>query len=244
MERQRMADLNGTTSEPALAEDAGPAPRLVCLRPATGAIERLIADNPDLHAWGNGTAANWSATPDALRFLGRHLSPGMRTLETGAGQTTVTFAAVGTRHTCVTPDAGEAARIRAYCAARGITCDGVSFVHEDSDVALARPGVVPDVLDFVFIDGAHRFPLPCLDWHYTEGRLRVGGILGVDDWDMPSVRVLHDFLAGEDEWDLVGIVGRTSFFRRLRQTLVVNDCQGQNINRIGRAPRSKTGCEP
>ena len=50
MEELRMADPNGTTSGPAPAEDAGPAPRRVCLRGATGAIERLIADNPDLHA--------------------------------------------------------------------------------------------------------------------------------------------------------------------------------------------------
>ncbi len=141
----RMTDRSGTIREPALVEDAGPAARSVCPHPATGAIERLIADNPDLHAWGDGTPANWSATPDALRFLGRHLSAGMRTLETGAGQTTVAFAAAGCRHTCVTPDAGEAARIRACCAARGIACDRVTFVHGSSDVALARPGVVPDV---------------------------------------------------------------------------------------------------
>lgn len=237
MEKLRKAGLNGSTSGPEFVEDAGPAPRRARPHPVMGAIERLIADNPDLHAWGDGTPANWSATPDALRFLGRHLSPGMRTLETGAGQTTVAFAAAGARHTCVTPDAGEAARIRVYCAARGIACDGVTFVHEASDVALARPGVVPDALDVVFIDGAHRFPFPCLDWHYTEARLRVGGIVGVDDWDMPSVRVLHDFLAGEDEWDPVGILGRTSFFRRQRETHVLNDCQGQNINRIGRAAR-------
>ena len=54
---------------------------------------------------------------------------------------------------------------------------------------------------------------------------------------MPSVRVLHEFLAGEDEWDPVGNLGRTSFFRRQRETHVLNGCQGQNINRIGRAAR-------
>ena len=65
-----------------------------------------------------------------------------------------------------------------------------------------------------------------------------------EPWDMPSVRVLHEFLAGEDEWELVGIVGRTSFIRRSRETLVVNDCHGQNINRIGRAAPPAAGRGP
>lgn len=194
-------------------------------------LDRLISDNPVLHNWPDGSPANWSVPAPVLRFIHGCLSPGMRTIETGAGQTTVVFAIAGTRHTCVSPQPEHTSKVRAYCAGLGITGD-VTFIHESSDTALAREGVVPDTLDFVFIDGAHRFPFPCLDWHYTARRLKIGGIMGVDDCAMPSVKILHDFLCGEDEWELATLLGRTSFFRKIGEADITLDCQGQKINKL------------
>ena len=62
---------------------------------------------------------------------------------------------------------------------------------------------------------------------------------------MPSVPILHDFVMGEDEWRVEDVIGRTSFFRRVADAVVVNDCQGQKINRAhcawsGAAPASST----
>jgi hypothetical protein len=56
-----------------------------------------------------------------------------------------------------------------------------------------------------------------VDWHYAAARLKVGGTLGIDDYPMPSVRILHDFLIGEDEWELIGMTQYTSFFRKLAE---------------------------
>jgi hypothetical protein len=193
-------------------------------------IDLLIAESPHFHAWPDGRPANWAVAPQVLRFIHGLLEPGMRTLETGAGQTTVAFAIAGTAHTCITPDRGQADRIRAYCAARGIGCS-VTFIHESSDLALARGRDIPEALDFVLIDGAHRFPFPILDWHYTERRLCVGGIMAVDDFPMPSVRILHDFLKGEEEWELFRQFQVTSFFRRKRATENLWDWADQKINK-------------
>lgn len=193
-------------------------------------VERVIQDNPSFHSWPDGSPANWSVSPDALRFLAAALEVGMRTLETGAGQTTVVFAMAGTDHVCITPQPEHAERVRQYCAALGVT-PRIRFLHESSDRALARDGVVPESLDVVFIDGAHRFPFPCIDWHYTERSLRVGGVLGVDDYCMPSVKVLYDFLCGEDEWCLLATIDRTAFFEKLADAPVVMDCHGQRLNR-------------
>ena len=121
----------------------------------------------------------------------------------------------------------------AYCAAHGIR-DTVTFIHESSDVALAAGRGIPEALDFVLIDGAHRFPFPILDWHFTEPRLRVGGIVAVDDYPMPSVKILHDFLIGEDEWELIQRFQRTAFFRRRRETVNVWDWADQKINEKAR----------
>jgi len=209
-------------------------------------LNQLILENPAFQAWSDGTPANWSVSPEVLRFIHRHVRSGMSTLETGAGQTTAAFALAGARHIAITLDPGEAERIRAWCTNHGVDAD-LTFIHESSDVALARGTGIPDRLDFVLIDGAHRFPFPCIDWHYTQGRVPVGGIVAVDDFTMPSVRVLHDFLLGEDEWGLVEVLGRTSFFRRLSETIVVNDCQGQRINQRSwqpERPGTQTEREP
>jgi hypothetical protein len=193
-------------------------------------LDRLISDNPMLQAWGDGTPANWSVTPDALHFLASLLKPGMRTLETGSGHTTVVFALAGTNHVCVTPDPTEHTRIMEYCRKLGVG-GSVRFINGSSDAVLPRDSSLPAQLDVVFLDGAHRFPFPCLDWHYTHTRLPIGGVMAIDDYEMPSVKILHDFLCGEDEWELMRTIDRTAFFRKLADAPIVNDCQGQNINR-------------
>jgi hypothetical protein len=204
-------------------------------------IEQLIQRRPHFHAWPDGKPANWAVAPDVLRFIHGSVAPGMQTLETGAGQTTVAFAIAGARHICITPDRDQTQRIRAYCGEHGID-QTVTFIHESSDVALPAGEFIPEVLDFVLIDGAHRFPYPILDWHYTERRLRVGGIVAVDDYPMPSVRMLHDFLLGEDEWQPIKIFQTTSFFQRKRATEYIWDWADQNINK-GHPRTGASGCK-
>jgi hypothetical protein len=55
--------------------------------------------------------------------------------------------------------------------------------------------------------------------------------VAVDDYRMPSVRILFDFLSGEDEWELVKTFGATAFFRRLRIATNARDWADQNINK-------------
>ena len=78
-------------------------------------LERLIRDNPSFHTWPDDSPANCSVAPDTLMFIHDQLLPGMNTLETGAGQTTVAFAIAGTHHICITPQREQADRIRDYC---------------------------------------------------------------------------------------------------------------------------------
>src|SRR5262245_47525467 len=150
-----------------------------------GTLDKLISDCPHFHAWPDGSPANWAVAPDVLRFIFARLRPEMQTLETGAGQTTVAFALAGTRHVAVTPDRDQAARIRDYCAQNAVT-GRLEFLHGSSDEVLPCDKSIPDRLDFVLIDGAHRFPLPIIDWYYTAPRIPVGGIVAVDDCSMPS----------------------------------------------------------
>jgi len=193
-------------------------------------IQQLLTDKPAFHAWPDGTPANWSVAPDVLRSLAALVKPGMNTLETGAGQTTVAFALGGANHICITPDAAQAEKIRNYLSALGVTAS-VRFIHKSSDEALPAGRDISERLDIVLIDGAHRFPFPILDWYYTQARVPIGGIMIVDDYKMPSVRILYDFLQGEGEWELEQAFETTAFFRRVSETVSVWDWADQRINK-------------
>ena len=72
--------------------------------------DRLRSLPPGLHGEGNEF---WGLAWPALEWLEREVRPGMATLETGAGSSTLAFAAGGAEHVAVTPDPGEEQRIRA-----------------------------------------------------------------------------------------------------------------------------------
>ena len=169
----------------------------------TDALLAELAFEPGLFHRGPTGEALWRGiTEEPLRALSRSLSPGIRTLETGCGGTTVVFAGAGTRHTVITPSRAEERRVRALCASHSISLDTVDFRIGSSDAVL--PGWT-DPLDVVLIDGAHRFPFPIIDWHYSASKLKVGGHLWLDDIAIPAVYRLLEFLESEHEWQLVAI---------------------------------------
>jgi hypothetical protein len=140
----------------------------------------------------------------------------MSTLETGAGASTIVFAAGGARHVAISPAPAEHERLTEYCAAEGIDLSRVTFIAESSPAALAQTWE-PSPLDLALIDGAHSFPFPMLDWYYVAPHIKVGGHVIVDDAFIPSVNVLVRYLRASDAWQLVlTLANRTLVFRKLR----------------------------
>jgi precorrin-6B methylase 2 len=187
--------------------------------------ESLRVSPPRLHGVGDEF---WGLAWPALAWLERTLTAGMTTLETGAGSSTIVFAAAGVTHLAVTVDAAEEVRIRRECARRAIDADNVTFRIGPSQDVLAR-GLLP-LLDLVLIDGAHGFPYPILDWWHLAPRLRVGGLLVLDDCYMPPVRVLVDHLRSRREWRFVHAPGRrTLVAQKLGDELAPYEWQGGRI---------------
>jgi hypothetical protein len=90
------------------------------------------------------------------------------------------------------------------------------------------PGLDPRPLDLVLIDGAHGFPYPILDWWFLAPRLRVGGLLIVDDAYLPPVGVLVDFLRAQAAWEVTARPGRrTVVFRKLAEAEPGADWSGE-----------------
>ncbi|MCW5889798.1 MAG: class I SAM-dependent methyltransferase [bacterium] len=163
-------------------------------------LAALLREAPAFHTDEGWNPVSLQASDEVLHLLAATVRPGMHTLETGAGMSTVVFAAAGAVHTCVTPADGEVGRIRAWCAGHGVDLARTTFRTQRSETALPRLAATP--LDVVLIDGGHGFPTPFIDWFYTADRLRVGGTLVVDDVHLWTGAVLRDFLAAEPAWRL------------------------------------------
>ena len=200
-------------------------------------LDQLLADQPKFHRRhteisrqfqadetfpiGAETAALsserqcYGIVTEFAQWLFTTLVPWSRSLETGAGISTLVFALAGTTHTAITPDAQEVSGIRAYAAKMGIALDSIEFVNDASDRYLPHCDRAP--LDYVLLDGKHAFPWPMIDWFYTADRLVTGGLLMLDDIHLRSVGILVDFLSNDPHWRLeLKPGGRTAVFRKTR----------------------------
>jgi hypothetical protein len=76
-------------------------------------------------------------------------------------------------------------------------------------------------LDIVFIDGMHAFPWPILDWYATADLLKVGGLMIIDDTQLPSVGILSEFLmADSPRWLFAETIGgRTDVFKKTASSI-------------------------
>ncbi len=175
-------------------------------------IETVMADPPQVHYGAPGGV--WRTDRSCYEFIATALpDEGARTLETGCGISTVLFAMWAAEHVCVVPSAAEVDACRAYLQQRG-QLDRVVFEVGWSDEVLPRLTGPP--LDLVLVDGGHGFPAPIVDWYYAASRLREGGLVILDDMQLPQVRLgLHEFLAADPRWECVEASEKWAAYRRL-----------------------------
>ncbi|HEU4324333.1 MAG TPA: class I SAM-dependent methyltransferase [Roseiflexaceae bacterium] len=172
-----------------------------------------------------------------LQFLDRTLRPGMRTIETGAGVSTIVFAMKGAQHTCIVPDPKQIARIREYCDVNGVSTDKITFIPEASEFAL--PQLREQKFDVALIDGGHGFPLPFVDWYYIAEMLNINGVIVIDDLHIWTCDVLVQYLHHEPAWECVVENSRAAVFRKVsadykkewdRQMFVLQHSRSRSIS--------------
>jgi hypothetical protein len=161
-------------------------------------LQLLLTTPPKFHGEDDARTDGWRLDDAGLLFLDAHLQQDMKTLETGAGVSTLVFALKRTRHTCVVPDERVVQRIRQYCHAAGLSLSTIDFVLERSEYAL--PALDAAGYDFALIDGRHGFPAPFIDWFYIADRLREGGIVLLDDTWIWTCHVLARCLDAMPGW--------------------------------------------
>ena len=166
------------------------------------------------------TAGEFNLAPSAevLRWIADHVTSDMVTIETGAGQTTVIFAALGKHHYCCTVVPDEIERIRTYLERIGVSPDKVTFLPGSSDVVLPQLQI-PERADFGFIDGCHGYPFPALDWHYIDRLLKVGGLLVMDNVELRPVREHCEFLEENGTYKRIDLIAAPGYFVRCYEKL-------------------------
>jgi predicted O-methyltransferase YrrM len=176
-------------------------------------IDAVLADPPQVH-WGAPRGV-WNTDRSCYEFIASALPEdgSAATLETGCGISTVLLAQWAARHVAVVPKPAEVDACRAYLEARGLA-EAVSFEVGWSDEVLPRLSGPP--LDLVLVDGGHGFPAPILDWYYAAARLKEGGVVVLDDLQLPQVKLgLLEFLDADPRWERAESTDKWAAYRRL-----------------------------
>jgi hypothetical protein len=183
-------------------------------------MEAVLASPPLVHPKAPGGV--WRTSTDCYEFMAAHVGESSRTLETGAGVSTVLLAAWGCQHLCVVPRPKEAEAIVGYCRTLGLPTASLSFVVRPSEEAL--PGLDgSDERDLFLIDGSHGFPLPIIDWFYGAAHLRQGGMVVFDDAHLPQLGPILQFRDLDPRWEPVGSTSKWRAYRRLSSGSLAED---------------------
>ncbi len=164
-------------------------------------IQNLIANPPKFHIQNEQATSSWKLADEELLFLDKTITEGMKTIETGAGISTVVFAMKGAEHTCIVPDEKLVDRIKSFCAESNISYANINFIINSSESAL--PQIGDKNFQLALIDGRHGFPTPFIDWFYIANILNIGGILIIDDLHIWTCELLMQFLLSEKDWKLL-----------------------------------------
>jgi predicted O-methyltransferase YrrM len=166
-------------------------------------VQRLLTDRPSFHLGGS---ADWTSLPETLHAILAAVRPGAVSVETGVGASTVIFAAAGASHTAISPDPQEHELVRAYCRRIGIDDSQLTFAAGSSEDILPSLLSRERTLDAAFIDGAHSFPFPEVDWCYITRSLKLGGRLVLDDITIPTVEPVYRHMSLEPNWRLESVL--------------------------------------
>jgi hypothetical protein len=174
-------------------------------------LDELIATPPSLHRHGDGRKSNWGVSEPVLRFIAEYTGPGSKTIETGAGLSTLAFVLSGAEHHAVFPEPYLVETISGFLDEKQLNGSKLHLHNAPSQEML--PGFTESGFDMALIDGEHAFPIPFLDWYYIARRMKVGGLLIIDDTQIWTGLVLKTFLTMEPEWRLVKDIYGTAMFR-------------------------------
>jgi precorrin-6B methylase 2 len=156
-----------------------------------------------------------SLSRDVLRSIVDHCSPLniQHSVETGCGKSTVLFSHLSRHHLVFAIDPYNKGALTSTQGSPLLDTNTVEFIEGPTQQTIPRYRF-DHQLDAIFIDGPHGYPFPELEYYFTYPFLRAGGLLIVDDIQIPTIRHLFNFLKTDAMFSLLEVVRTTAFFRR------------------------------
>ena len=178
-----------------------------------GILDEISSLPADWH--GSGTMSEV-----VLRALAAHataLGPIHHSAETGSGKTTLLFSHLSANHEVFALDCGDSiARVKTSCL---FNSKSVTYIEGPSQLTLPRH-VFSHKLQIALIDGPHGYPFPDMEYYYFYPQIEPGGLLLIDDINIPSIERMFQIIRADDMFELVEVVEYTAFLRRTDTPLI------------------------
>lgn len=180
--------------------------------PANISLEELIEKIITLP---RGWSPYGSLSREVLTGIARHCSKidVAHSLETGCGKSTLLFSHLSRHHMVFAMDCDENGNFKTTQNSPLLNSPAVEFIEGPTQRTL-RDRRFAHLIDVALIDGPHGYPFPELEYYVIYPLLKPGGILIVDDIQIPTIRNMFNVLKCDEMFSLTEVVGTTAFFRR------------------------------
>jgi hypothetical protein len=136
--------------------------------------------------------------------------------ETGCGFSTILFSNISRNHTSFCLDdrpEGKTSSVLFAQNNRHFKSESLRWVFGPTQETLP---IHKDhaIYDFILIDGPHGYPFPELEYIFLFPHLRKGGLLLIDDVNIPTIGRMADILCEDEMFDPVALIGGTLALRR------------------------------
>jgi hypothetical protein len=169
--------------------------------------------------WENEIRSHRAGTfpTDILKMIERTLPRGLlKSAETGCGKSTILLSNLSEHHTvfCLDDQSyGRESSVNFFRCCPLTREDRIEVVFGPTQMTLPRYAHT-NRYDFVLLDGPHGWPFPELEYYFFYPHIQQGGLLVLDDCQIPTIGRLADILAEDPMWRLEGFISTTGLFRR------------------------------
>lgn len=141
----------------------------------------------------------------------KEIGPIKNSVETGAGKSTLFFSQISRKHVVFAIDVGKSlSRVKESPL---FNRDSVEIVEGPTQRTLPNYDFT-NKIQVALIDGPHGYPFPELEYYYIYQYLDTGGLLIIDDVNIPSIKRMAEILKKDEMFDCLGTLGKTTFFKR------------------------------
>ncbi len=173
--------------------------------------ESVLAKIKELPGDWHGSGPLSDSVLKAIAGYCKEIGPIENSIETGAGKSTLFFSQIAQNHTVFAINIGNSlSRVQESPL---FNSDCVEIVEGPTQLTLPAYKFSRKI-QVALIDGPHGYPFPELEYYYIYQHLDTGGLLIVDDVNIPTIKNMAEVLKKDEMFECLGTLGKTSFFKR------------------------------